>query len=1218
MSGWSIDCRDTFGCSDTGLKIAEQIISRQPQLRNRPTSGMDAFNLQSAPLEGATLIEAGAGTGKTYTLAGLVLRLIVEQGLSIEQILVVTYTKAATEELKTRIRSRLNAARHAFDGGAVEDDVLAHLVEKNQDAKAARQRIADALTNFDRAAIFTIHGFCQRLLQQFAFETGYLFQFELLQDSDHLVQEMVADFWRRYITNAPYEFARYALKKLKGPDYLSRIISYCAYPNVKVIPEAIKPAMNAVAPWRKAADNLQHQWTQSGTRIINLLKEPGLNARFYKQQRLNEYAAYLGHWNGRYPLEEKQVKYLGASLLKRYTKKGYQTPEHPFFECCDSALDAQAAMEGQMERYLRYLKVRMLLQARTALDRKKQRQNLLFFDDLLLHVHSALTGEQGQALADAVGRQYRAALVDEFQDTDLVQYEIFQRLFDHHPQMLFMIGDPKQAIYSFRGADLFSYLKAARNADRSATLTRNWRSVPPLVQAVNTLFEGHPCPFGFEQIHFHPAVAAREDLPEIPQPLTIWYLTPTEDAVPSKPISQEEAIGTIAAAVAEEVVLLLNSSGENITPWQIAVLTRTHAQSQIVKSALSKKQVPAVLHSAGSVFDTEQAESLLRVLEAAADPYDAVKVRAALAQDLFGLGAAEFHRAMEGPDHLWQERWTGFYHDHRVWLRRGVYPMLRSLLARENVKSRLLSQPDGERVLTNVLHLAELLHEAESEHGLGPEGLVNWLVDQRRSVQAGDEKQLRLESDSDAVRIITMHKSKGLQFKVVFCPFTWGGIRMDADAAVFHDARSQDRLTLVMGPEIPQENQLAARKELLAENLRMLYVALTRAKERCYLVWGRMNGTELSAPAYLFHGKKLPSDQSDWLATLAQKMKSLNDANLIESLKGIARRSSGTIKIAPLPRPTKTVLQDAPKARKTGRHRVMRRQISGYWPMASFSSLTAVTPNDVDARPDRDITAGRDIQDDAGPDGFESLFEFPKGAHAGLFFHDLIEHWDHAGGQPKRQEDLILSKLEAHGFEVGWQPAVDRLLAQLSAKRLDNPGADFCLSQVRMDQRINEMEFYFPLQRFSSDQITQCFEKHTDARLRDAIGTRLERISFSPKQGFMKGFIDAVLQFDGRYFLVDWKSNHLGHSAEDYSVEALESRMVADDYFLQYHLYAMALNRLLAQKIEGYRYARNFGGVFYIFLRGITADPAAPSGVFFDKPDGSLISALDRLMIATG
>jgi exodeoxyribonuclease V beta subunit len=306
------------------------------------------------------------------------------------------------------------------------------------------------------------------------------------------------------------------------------------------------------------------------------------------------------------------------------------------------------------------------------------------------------------------------------------------------------------------------------------------------------------------------------------------------------------------------------------------------------------------------------------------------------------------------------------------------------------------------------------------------------------------------------------------------------------------------------------------------------------------------------------------------------------------------------------------------KEPRAGRKRALRRPIAAHWPMASFSSLTAATPDQVDEQADRDMSTRDALSDNGVPGEFETLFSFPKGAHAGLFFHDLLEHWDHTGGRSGEQEELIRSKLQAHGFAPQWLPTVERFLRQLSVKRLHVPGSTFSLSQVAMDQRINEMEFYFSLQRFSSEHLKECFNQYGDARVRNAVGARLGRISFAPQHGFMKGFMDAVVQYGHRYYLLDWKSNHLGHHPESYDPQVLEKCMVEDDYFLQYHLYTVALNRLLAQKVEGYRYERHFGGVLYIFLRGITADPAERSGLFFAKPDALLISALDDLMIPTG
>jgi exodeoxyribonuclease V beta subunit len=553
---------------------------------------MKPFDLKTAPLKGITLIEAGAGTGKTYTLAGIFLRLIVEHGLGIDRILVVTYTKAATEELKTRIRNRLLDAKAAFSDLPAADEFLDHLACQFVDKNLALQRIEDALTDFDRAAIYTIHGFCQRLLQHFAFETGHMFHSELVQDQQALVLEVADDFWRRHISTAPYELSHYALATLKSPEQLAALlINYCRYPYVTVLPPPIKPPLKAVAPWRQAADRLSQLWSQEKEKILNLLLDPGLNARFFgkcepdpqqpgfsqRRIRLTALAEDMDLWNGKYPLFEKAERF-STAFLEKATKKNHVTPQNPFFDVCQTAVTIHARMVDQLAAYIRYLKIRLQAETRQRLDRKKVRQNILFFDDLLLHVHDALKGRRGQELVRAVRRQYKAALVDEFQDTDPLQYDIFQRLFDSASDLLVMIGDPKQAIYSFRGADIFSYLKAAESAQTNSTLTRNWRSTPTLVRAVNTIFESRGRPFGFEKIKFNHATAAHPEPSEGDWPLKLWCLTRSKDDSSEKPINQETAVSAIAVAVAEEIVRLTAEPALGIAPSQIAVLTRTHRQ----------------------------------------------------------------------------------------------------------------------------------------------------------------------------------------------------------------------------------------------------------------------------------------------------------------------------------------------------------------------------------------------------------------------------------------------------------------------------------------------------------------------------------------------------------------------------------------------------------------------------------------------------------------
>ncbi len=1190
---------------------------------------MKPFDLNTAPLTGVTLIEAGAGTGKTYTLAGIFLRLIVERGLGIDQILVVTYTKAATEELKTRIRQRLLTAKAAFGGKTVQDDFLAHMVSQIRESAPALQRIKDALTDFDRAAIFTIHGFCQRLLQHFAFETGQLFQSELVQEQQPLIQEAADDFWRRYISSAPYELAHYALENLKGPEQMAAVLDFCRYPDLTVVPPPVKPPLSAIAPWRRAADRLGQMWALEKEKILNLLLDPGLNARYYgkcepdpqmpdltqRRIRLMQLAGSMDFWNGKYPICSDAERFT-SSFLKKATKKNHHPPRHPFFDLCQEAVQTHGCMVRQLADYLRYLKIRLHGQARPRLDEKKIRKSILFFDDLLLHVYDALAGAQGQQLVGAVSAQYKAALVDEFQDTDPIQYKIFQHLFGKAADLLVMIGDPKQAIYSFRGADIFSYLRAAESARTNTTLTKNWRSTPTLVQAVNTIFESHAQPFGFEKIKYNRAIAANAEPLNGNGPLTIWFLPGKGEDGSNKPISQEAAVSAIAEAVSEEIVRLICDPAAHTAPGQIAVLARTHKQSQVIKKALSHKKVPAVLHSAGSVFDTSEAEAVARVMAAAAAPNDPAAVRAALASDLLGVQAREFHEGLGNPTEKWQARWNAFVRDHRTWVRHGFYRMFRGVLVREGVKGRLLAQPEGERRLTNLLHLAELLHQAESDHHLGAEGLIKWLAAQRQAPQKGsDGQQLRLESDALAVRIITMHKSKGLQFDVVFCPFVWSGVGADKNAAVFHDPRRDDRLTLAMGPDIAPDHQLQARKEALAENLRMMYVALTRARQRCYMVWGRINNTEVSAPAYLFHTPGMAVGLDDWITPLVQKVRGLDDAGMLGELQALARRSGGSVVIEALPQSTGVRYEADETPLPLWDSRLMKRTVTAGWRIASFSSLTAGQPDEDRLWPDRDLAVLPSPPTVSGSQPFSDLFGFPKGVRAGLFFHDVLEHWDHGADDQAKCSTLVSTKLMAHGFDLQWAPVVNEMLANLAATVLNSHGESFTLGQVPPPGRINEMEFYFPLQAFNLKTLNSLFERFGQRVIADRAGERLGRLTIAPIQGYMKGYIDAVFCFNGRYYLVDWKSNYLGAAYADYAAKELAAAVAADYYFLQYNLYVLALDQLLRQKLEDYDYTRHFGGVFYIFLRGISPDRSGATGLFYDRPDPRLVSGLGELLI---
>ncbi|MDA8137290.1 MAG: UvrD-helicase domain-containing protein, partial [Desulfobacteraceae bacterium] len=791
------------------------------------------------------------------------------------------------------------------------------------------------------------------------------------------------------------------------------------------------------------------------------------------------------------------------------------------------------------------------------------------------------------------------------------------QLFGSNHCLFFMIGDPKQAIYSFRGADLFSYLRAKSETPNQYTLTSNYRSTPKLVKAFNAIFGRRPLPFGYQNIPYEPAVAARTEPDARTAPFHLWYLTREAEADLTRPIKKEAAVDRIVTAVVEEIIVLLSDSTSGWLPKHIAVLTRTHRQAQKVKTALAKRHVPAVLHSAGSVFKTREADELALVLRAVANPADPRAVRTALSTDLIGVTGAELCAYMEQPDEQWHHRWQQFDDYHQLWRQHGFYRMFSQLMAQEAVRPRLLTLADGERRLTNVLHLAELLHEAAVGQQLGADGLLKWLLAQRQNeIETEDAQKLRLESDAHAVRIITIHKSKGLQFDVVFCPFTWEGARTDDDAIAFHDPDFQDRLTLAIGPvQDPRHKQLALEEDL-TENLRLMYVALTRARQRCYLAWGYIKDAELSAPAYLLHGQRSADDEMDWLTALKRKMSAMTDTQLIAELQALARQADGAIIVKPLPEPSATKFLNSYQSRQSLASREFKRQIRNQWRIASFSALTANPSSDYSDLPDHDMTARTSNVEEISPGKADNLFAFPKGVRAGLFFHDLLEHWDFANPDHAQRIELIRAKLEGHGFENHWLQQVDLMIARMAQSVLPSPDTQSSLRlvDVPMRHRVNEMEFYFPLRPITADQLRDTLRSMVGQGA-DRFHDHLDRMQFAPVEGFLKGYMDMVFEHNGRYYLVDWKSNHLGDTWADYDQEALQAVMGQDFYFLQYYLYVLALDQLLGQRVTDYDYERHFGGVYYFFLRGIQG-PGHATGIYYDRPDSDRVAALKKLLIA--
>jgi exodeoxyribonuclease V beta subunit len=1215
---------------------------------------MDPFDPIHSPLSGTCLIEAGAGTGKTYTITTLVLRLILQKALLPEQILIVTFTTAATAELRDRVRGRLKDAKKKLQGKSSVDDVINRLLEHVGDRDIALDRLEDALSNFDRMPIFTIHGFCQRILNEMAFETGSSFDAELMTDNTSIIQGLTDDFWRKTWYKSPPELITLALKIMKSPDELAGYYHRHAIPDLRILPDSPDLTPVSCDVFRERCAETRRLWQQCRNDVMALLYTTSLKANIYgsldrpasseefchkREEKIRSWARLIDRWARSsapaFPLPEKFV-YFTQTKLDASIKKGAQGPQHIFFQACDRLWEETQHMVQAMHEWLIVLRARFFNFMDHELERYKHEKKVLFFDDLLLMLRDALRRDRHGNLKRMLRTRYRAALIDEFQDTDPVQYDIFATLFGSGDNLMFMIGDPKQAIYSFRGADIFTYLHAAQNAERRYTLTKNWRSTPNLVQSVNTLFNQSQRPFVWPEIAFQPALAALDEpskvrIPDALMPLTIWYVDNPVSPKNLASLNKQTASERICDSLAQEVLrLVVNVRAEEhgVACKDMAVLVRTNRQARMVKKSFAAANIPAVVYNAGSVFHRPEALDLQRVLEAVADPGAEKKLRTALTTRFFGRqgDALDFNEVVPK---WWEETIDRFLEYRELWNDGGFIRMFRRLVVQEKVVARLLAGNSGERYFTNILHLSELLHQMSVERGMGMGELVQWLTLQRhQGSDTADAHQIRLESDDDAVTILTIHKSKGLEFPVVFCPFIWEGLGKLAPPARFHDTRHVGRRVLDIGSAEIDQNLGRMQEERMAEELRLLYVAVTRAKNRCYLVWGRLPSAEYSAFTYLMHfhhENRRDSPFVDKLQSMARTFLDCDSTAHRRALEDLAQHSHGTVTVIDMPE--KTAVPTTHKIFRVpldGPRRFTRKRMP-VWKIASFSSLIHHRHDDAEIRDDRlgredtpserfQVTEPNDTSPSIGDIG-----RFEASARAGLFFHELFEKMDFTAAISDQWSTLVEDRLRDYGFDLCWKDTIIDVVHKVVDTPLERRGAGqlFALNQVSIDNRLNELEFHLPLCAINATSLGKAFNACRQLAFEGNLPRLMEQLDFKLSGGYLKGYVDLVFRFDGRYFIVDWKSNLLGSTFADYHQTKLADVMQADFYFLQYHIYALALDQYLRSSMPDYSYEEDFGGVFYLFIRGMGAPSDAKAGVFFDRPAPELLQNLHRALVAS-
>lgn len=1329
-------------------------------------SSTASFDVFTCPLDGVSLIEAGAGTGKTWNLCGLVLRLLLERELEIQQILVVTFTKAATAELRERVRGRLVDTLDGLDGDPrmVADPFVAGLLQHERaaglDDASMRERLTRALQTFDEAAIFTIHAFCQRALGDAPFAAGTPMQLELMSDDSALRLQVTQDFWRRHVAaddtpehlppavaearaahliacqDSPVRWAELLKRRTAKP--LARLI----WPDA--LDDAAEPARSraAIAQALSVLPALLQQaatlWRAERAAVLQGILDGigSLSATKYKPHLLEKIArgwdALLATTRGM-PARDAELRYerFGEADLLASRKKGKNLgPEvaaHAFHALADRVLEQLDALDQGLALERSRLLRRLLEEGPATLRALKQERRVVAFDDLLENLHHRLhDGPRGEALARALRERYPAALIDEFQDTDPLQFGNFRRLYvgapgrrDAPPGLtLFLVGDPKQAIYAFRNADLHTYLAARGEADHLHALNANQRSVVPLIDGLNRLWTHNPKAFGLDDLHYLPVTVGDKPRPSLVDDsgidaaaLQLWQL-PTDGE--GAPLRRAQAMARVRQACAVEIARLLAAGrdgslrldGRAVRAGDIAVLVQSHAHGAAMRQALALQGVGCVELSQASVFASAEARALEHLLAAVLQPSRESLVRRALATELMGWQARDIDRLADD-ESRWLAVLAAMLDDRETWLREGAGVMLRRWMQRERVAERLLARPDGERRLTNLLHLAEMLQAAAQEQPT-PQALLRWLQASQRDDGMNEAAQLRLESDRNLVQIVTVHRSKGLEYPFVFCPTLWSGLgpQRGGEGREYHDDDGRPVIDLrpADGPWKAEVDE-RIRLERAAEAVRLLYVALTRAVHRCTVVvgvdlaGGKNGSVKTSARSAL-----------NWLAagaghTLAAWHASKGepaalsqagvDAAWREIAGGVADAADALplpLRLEPLPdRPAPPIAAgadlDQPIVAATP-----PQPLPGGWRLGSYSSLVAglgheraaadhdqhagalagqgVVEDDGEVEAEGDRAVDDEVVDDevptgaagpaqagstttASPPGQQSLpfdepeppahvapahdaapaatvldeddlLNFPRGATAGVCLHAAFEAADF--DDPASWPAAVALALRRHpplspstaGLATPGGPD-DALLARMLTRGLHDVLATplpigpspLALSALPRRRRLAEMEFNLPAAALDTQALLRCMQHH---------GLPTPALPPGRLQGYLRGFIDLVFEHEGRFHIVDWKSNHLGLRPLDYAGAALAAAMEAHGYRLQALLYAVALHRHLRHRLPDYDPARHLGEVLYLFVRGVRPgwrDAAGhPCGVFSWQPTPALIEEASALLEA--
>lgn len=1309
---------------------------------------MNSLNPLILPLNQNALIEASAGTGKTYTITTLYLRALLglidnEQELapkSIEQILVVTFTEAATQEIRDRVRKKLLEAQQVlltdeltgkpnqkickpntqteFDSNLVEllntyitrwlhcQQTSLETYSTEQAVLAAYHRLQNAITLIDEASIFTIHGFCHRCIKQFAFETNSSFDQRFEMDNKPVLQGALYDFWRKYVVQLTDAEFGWFERNWRNPEALYKDIESVLGKNIVLTPQVdAQRYNNLINDYQALIVELKQQWQKAG--FSKVLVESALKKTSKIVKRIPVLTDFMQsvEWFPDFAKDDDWSLWGSDSLNNASNYKAKSEPvSHPITQTIDKLAEVEHELKsGGFQSY-------WLNTAKEYIEQRAQQikneQQIINPDDLLTQLLSAITADMTESghnkenrsnkenslLLQAIRAKYPLAFIDEFQDTDPIQYGIFNAIYNASTSSneqessqanMILIGDPKQAIYKFRGADIFTYIQAKQDLPESQhyTLGTNWRSHPKLVSAVNQVFKQNVEGFRQKEIPFEAVSAGKSASTKLidngidANQLTFCHLlsesslsesTAPETSIPDKiGFKQSEAENVLAKWCANQIQQTLantetteqssyiDKNGVHL-PVQandICVLVRNRNQASLIKKTLAQLNIRSVFISRDNIFNTRLAKDLLRLLMAINAPHNEQKVRAACATCFFGYDVDSLFALQDDPA-LWQQHLDWFYSANQAWNYGQISSAIESILVHADTFLiwQELEPTEYERLITDQRHLSELIQQQSVKHA-GVEKLLHWFEQQVIAddswSDATDDQQLRLESDSNLVQIATLHASKGLEYPIVYLPFV---CEFKAAKSAIYTSNKQtendEKQGLTYRVDNRKQELQQAEGERLAEDLRLLYVAMTRPIFKLvigvYNLLDRFNrpALEQSGLGQLLLGE-LATDQKPSDALIKQTCENLmrlsnqEDSSLQNAFHYLPQAEDVVVNEFNQRRSSKALALKNIALKTLDLKELVFNEFSGNvndnWKMLSYSSLVAgaqqIEHDQVDKQEPKanlnlqPISTAQDQLNDVWVAGLSdeqaneitdnnynadvfnteanvetefvaNRFSFPKGANAGTCLHWILENVDFQ--QPViEQSEVIESGLTRYGIDLTWLPVTIEWMQQIidcnlvpESVKNNQQSSAWSLKDITQSNRLVEMEFYFNFSKLTSEIISNALQMIGLKAINFSQFSAMES-SQGGLSGIVKGFIDLTVQHQGKYYVLDYKSNHLGDDFSLYNHANLELSMTGHHYQVQALIYTLALHRWLKTRLQNYDYDKHVGGALYLFLRGM-------------------------------